>query len=85
MPLLKDPLAKWDDVAICTHGKGNHAVRDAQWRYIRYEDGKEELYDHQQDPLEWKNLAADPKLSAVKEKLARWLPATNAEAIPKAR
>ena len=30
-----------------------------RWRYIRYADGSEELYDHDADPLEWKNLAGD--------------------------
>jgi arylsulfatase A-like enzyme len=74
MPLLKDPKAKWEDVAICTHGKGNHAVRDAQWRYIRYADGSEELYDHSKDPYEWTNLSGEAGLSEVKARLAAALP-----------
>lgn len=84
MPLLKDPAAKWDGVAICTHGKGNHAVRDANWRYIRYADGGEELYDHSKDPYEWTNLAGEASMSEIKAKLGAALPkeevkATNAE------
>ncbi|MBE2287299.1 MAG: sulfatase [Prosthecobacter sp.] len=74
MPLLKDPAAKWDDVAICTHGKGNHAVRDANWRYIRYADGTEELYDHTKDPYEWTNLAGEVGMSDIKARLASALP-----------
>jgi arylsulfatase A-like enzyme len=74
MPLLKNPAAKWDGVAVCTHGKGNHAVRDAQWRYIRYADGTEELYDHSKDPYEWTNLAAEVGMSDLKTKLATALP-----------
>jgi arylsulfatase A-like enzyme len=74
MPLLKDPAAKWDGVAVCTHGKGNHAVRDAQWRYIRYADGTEELYDHSKDPYEWTNLAGEVGMSDIKTKLAAALP-----------
>jgi arylsulfatase A-like enzyme len=74
MSLLKDPTAKWDGVAVCTHGKGNHAVRDAQWRYIRYADGSEELYDHAKDPYEWTNLAAEVGMSDLKTKLAAALP-----------
>jgi len=74
MPLLKDPATKWDGVAVCTHGKGNHAVRDAQWRYIRYADGTEELYDHSKDPYEWTNLAAEVGMSDLKAKLAAALP-----------
>lgn len=74
MPLLKDPAAKWDGVAVCTHGKGNHAVRDAQWRYIRYADGSEELYDHSKDPYEWTNLAGEVGMSEIKAKLGAVLP-----------
>ena len=74
MSLLRDPAAKWDSVAVCTHGKGNHAVRDAQWRYIRYADGSEELYDHSKDPYEWTNLAGEVGMSEVKARLAAVLP-----------
>jgi arylsulfatase A-like enzyme len=74
MPLLKDSTAKWDQVAVCTHGKGNHAIRDAQWRYIRYADGSEELYDHAKDPYEWTNLADEVGMSEVKARLAAALP-----------
>ena len=66
MPLLRDPAARWDGVAVCTHGKGNHAVRDARWRYIRYDDGSEELYDHAKDPNEWTNVSAETQHSRMK-------------------
>ncbi|EAQ82092.1 sulfatase-like hydrolase/transferase [Blastopirellula marina] len=78
-PLLKDPAAAWDRPAITTHGKNNHAVRDERWRYIRYADGSEELYDHQEDPQEWTNVAEVPKNDAVKKRLAKWLPMVNAK------
>ncbi len=35
----------------------NHALRSEQYRFIRYENGAEELYDHAIDPHEWSNLA----------------------------
>ena len=63
---------------MTTHGRNNHAVRDERWRYIRYADGSQELYDHDADPLEWKNLAGDAQYTAVKNKLAAWLPKINA-------
>ena len=63
---------------MTTHGRNNHAVRDERWRYIRYADGSQELYDHDADPLEWKNLAGDAQYTAVKNKLAAWLPKVNA-------
>ena len=33
--------------------QGNHTVRTEKWRYIRYADGTEELYDMVRDPNEW--------------------------------
>ncbi|HEX4129564.1 MAG TPA: sulfatase [Pirellulales bacterium] len=77
VPLLKNPRAEWDTPALTTHGENNHAVRSERWRYIRYADGGEELYDEQSDPLEWKNLASDPQYAAVKSELAHWLPTVN--------
>jgi len=76
-PLLVNPAAPWDHPAITTHGYQNHAVRTDKWRYIRYEDGGEELYDEVADPHEWKNLASDPKFAAIKQDLAKHLPKTN--------
>ncbi len=38
-PLLADPKAPWQHLALTTHGRGEHAVRSQQWRYIRYHDG----------------------------------------------
>lgn len=76
-PLLANPAAPWDRPAITTHGYQNHAVRTDKWRYIRYEDGGEELYDEVADPLEWKNLAGEAKFASVKQDLAKWLPKTN--------
>ena len=78
VPLIEDPGAAWDRPALTTCGYKNHALRSERWRYIRYADGSEELYDHEADPNEWKNLAADPSFAAVKEELARWLPAEDA-------
>ena len=78
-PLLADPQAKWEGVALCTHGYQNHAVRTDRWRYIRYADGSEELYDHSQDEYEWKNLADDPQFEEIKSTLARHLPKVNRE------
>ncbi len=76
-PLLQDPARSWDRPVITTHGRNNHSVRSQRWRLIRYSDGTEELYDHQSDPMEWTNLAGDPKYAAAKNKLAAWLPKLN--------
>jgi arylsulfatase A-like enzyme len=85
LPLLKNPETEWDRPALTTHGRNNHSVRSKRWRYIRYSDGTEELYDHKVDELEWNNLAQDPQHSEIKEDLARWLPRTNVMDIPRRR
>jgi arylsulfatase A-like enzyme len=75
--LLENPTAPWDRPAITTHGFQNHAVRTEAYRYIRYANGDEELYDEKADPLEWKNLAADSNYASVKKDLAKWMPTVN--------
>lgn len=77
VPLLKDPFADWEHVALTTHGYKNHAVRTEKWRYIQYADGSEELYDEVSDPHEWKNLASDANFAAVKAELAKRFPQSN--------
>lgn len=73
-PLLRNPTEPWSIPAITTHGRGNHAVRLGRWRYIRYADGSEELYDHSSDEYEWNNLAGIEQYATVKSELAKHLP-----------
>lgn len=75
--LLIDPAGKWDRPAVTTHEFRNHAVRTADWRYIRYADGGEELYDKRTDAYEWTNLASDAKYATVKTDLAKAFPQVN--------
>jgi arylsulfatase A-like enzyme len=72
VPLLRDPGAPRTRPAFTTWIH-SHAVRSERWRYIRYQDGSEELYDHEADPHEWRNLAAAPGDAAAKAELAGWL------------
>ena len=69
VPLLRDPDTLWPYPAISTYGKGNHAIRTKHWRYIRYFDGSEELYNHDYDPNEWTNLAKQPAMVPALSKL----------------
>lgn len=81
-PLLRDPEAKWDQPAVMTYLRGNHAIRSDHWRYIRYADGSEELYDHEADPNEWSNLAVKEQFADVITSHRRWLPQTEAKRVP---
>jgi len=77
VPLLENPKSEWEDVALTTHGYLNHAIRDERYRYIRYADGSEELYDHDKDPYEFDNLASHTEMAAIKKQLAAHLPKKN--------
>jgi len=74
-PLLADPDAPWDRPAITSNGMDHISVRTERWRYGRFADG-EELYDHQNDPLEWHNLAGKPEQAVVQKSVAARLPET---------
>ena len=82
VPLLRDPDHEWKQPALMTYGRGNHAVRSERWRYIRYADGSEEFYDHQNDPREWTNLARRDDLAELMAEHRRWLPKEEAARIP---
>lgn len=80
---------KWTgpDVAITTIPGKNHmqhqvyqgtlyphfSVRGKRWRYSLTSDGGEELYDHENDPYEWRNLAHNPEYAFVKAGLKEQL------------
>jgi arylsulfatase A-like enzyme len=72
-PQLADPFSPRGP-AISSYGNGNNSVRTEYWRYIRYEDGSDELYDHRIDPNEWTNLANKREHKEIRKKLARLIP-----------
>lgn len=74
LPQLKNAMAERPWPAITTANPGNHAVRTEHWRYIRYADGSQELYDERKDPNEWTNVVAAPENQKVVAELAQWLP-----------
>ena len=61
-----------------TFGPGNHSIRFGQWRYTRYLDGSEELYDHVKDPNEYTNLAGQPFAGKIIDKLKKYIPKKDA-------
>ena len=78
-PLMKDgPSDDWEGSGYAisvVRGDGatvldhHWTIRSSRWRYIRYANGKEELYDHVRDPGEWMNLAEKKEFKGEKEKM----------------
>jgi iduronate 2-sulfatase len=78
-PLLADPAAGvWDgpEAALTAlykwakyhdPAKQSYSLRFKDWRYIRYENGKEELYNTANDFHEWTNLALNPEYASKLE------------------
>ena len=74
VPLIRNAEASWEQPVLTSASAVTHAVRSERWRYIRYGDGSEELYDHRTDPLEWNNLASLEEFNEIKTEHARSIP-----------
>ena len=82
LPQLKNAKAPRSRPAITTHNPGNHGVRSEDWRYIRYADGSEELYDMVKDPNEFTNLASNPEYASEKRRLGKHIPKIDRAHVP---
>jgi len=73
LPILKNPSATVRDAALSLH-RGHHALRTDRWTYMKYNDGSEELYDMEQYPHQFTNLAMagtpPPTLAEMRKMLA---------------
>lgn len=75
--LLNSPTAANDrNILLPGMQPGEYAMMNQNWRYIRYADGTEELYDTKHDPNEWTNLAQNSDFEQEKQKLRAAAPAT---------
>lgn len=84
--MLKDPASARDrDVLLPGMEPNAYAIMNQNWRYIRYADDTEELYNVKQDPNEWNNLAGDPEFAGVKKRLRSSAPGTFAPPLQKAQ
>ncbi len=74
IPLLRDPNTPWDFPAITTYDFDEFSVRTEDFRYIKYIDGGEELYDHRTDPEEWINVADNEAYAQEKASMRAHIP-----------
>ncbi|MEZ6118535.1 MAG: sulfatase [Pirellulaceae bacterium] len=81
-PQLSNPETVRAWPAITTFGQHNHAIRSKHFRFITYADGTKELYDHREDPHEFKNLANDAQYAHVIREHEAWLPQINQPLAP---
>ena len=79
VPMLADPQQSgrnWAITQVVRRRKGEqffgYSLRTPRWRYTEWDEGREgrELYDHEADPRELKNLAEDPSVAAERTRLA---------------
>ena len=74
---LRDPASAKDRSVLLPHmERGAYAIINRDWRYIRYKDGTEELYNLSKDPNEWLNLAGKPAFAEIKQRHADLAPKT---------
>ena len=73
-PLLRDPDHVADRGSVTTFDPGNVSLRTDRYRYVRYSDDSEELYDHRTDPHEWHNLAGELNSRPLLEQLRKRIP-----------
>ena len=58
VPLMEAAEVPTERFSVTMFGPGNGSLRTDRWRFIRYADGSEELYDMRRDPQEWVNLVS---------------------------
>jgi uncharacterized sulfatase len=80
--LLDNPQQPWSEPAITQVTRGaaqerfmGKSVRTERWRYTEWDEGKKgtELYDHDSDPRELKNLANDSRHAETVKQLKQLL------------
>ena len=81
--VLKDPASARDrDILLPGMKPQEYAIINRDWRYIRYADGGEELYDLRKDYNEWDNLALRPEYRPVIKTMRQKAPKTFAKPGP---
>lgn len=81
VPLFRNPSSSWGRNGLTFYGEGFTGVLSQRYRYIRYPDGTDELYDHKSDPYELKNISNEPSMAAVKKEMNRSVPSIFAKSL----
>ncbi|KAA5544372.1 sulfatase [Roseiconus nitratireducens] len=82
VPQIENTDTPRDRPAMTEHNPGNLGIRDVRYRFIRYADGSEELYDLRQDPHEHHNLISDVAHAAAADRLRAFIPPSIAPLAP---
>ncbi|MBI1247829.1 sulfatase-like hydrolase/transferase [bacterium] len=69
VPLWDHPNRAIHEEVYTLRGKADHLLNTDHWAFIRYGSGGIELYDMQNDPQQFTNLAEDPKYTATVEEM----------------
>jgi arylsulfatase A-like enzyme len=74
--ILKNPTARHGSrtVLLPYDEPNSYALINETWRYIKYSDDTEELYNVVKDPHEWENLASSPDFREVINNLQEHAP-----------
>lgn len=70
---INDKNAKGNN-SFMSYGENYASVYNGRFRYIQYPSGAKELYDHETDPHEWKNIAKNPECKDIIEELSKEIP-----------
>ena len=79
VPLLIDDQYNRNQAVVTVLSDINYSIRKDQWHYISYDGIDEELYNLEEDPEEWSNLATDAKYKAVLQKMKSHIPKNRKE------
>ncbi len=74
VPILRNPQVPWESTAISYLYDQFTSIRTERYRYIRYKEGQQELYDHAKDPHEWTNEVNNPEYARIVHELSSRLP-----------
>jgi arylsulfatase A-like enzyme len=92
VPILRNPAALgrgWALTQVVRRSRNEQcfgfSIRTDRWRYTEWDEGRQgrELYDHDKDPREQTNLAADPSHESIVDELSGRLKAAAASTLPK--